>query len=155
EAFLAVDAPISDALRSRWTLGMRSRDGYVHRRIDNLDLGDVNNYSLTGKLAWGSTDRLRWTLSGDYTAAREHGTPLVFAAINETAAFPRAVSFNAGCPGMTNVGQTVPQVDDPRCANDFWNDGPFVANGTLPLRSDLTNWGVALVGDWRPGGPLS
>lgn len=155
EAFVAVDAPVADTLRSRWTFGMRARDGYVHRPYDGVDLGDVNNFSVTGKVTWSPSESFKLALKGDYTAAREHGTPLVFAAINETAAFPRSVSFNAGCPGMASVGSTVPQVDDPRCANDYWNDGPYTANGTFPLKSELENSGVAAIATWDMTSALS
>jgi iron complex outermembrane recepter protein len=148
EGFAAVDLPVSDTLKTRWTAGKRNRDGYVTRPFDGVDLGDVDSYSLSGKALWTPTDDLTFSFKVDYTKADEHGTPLVFAAINETAAFPRAVSFAAGCAGMTSVASPVPMIDDPRCANDFWNDGAYAANGTLPLQSTLENWGVALIGEW-------
>jgi iron complex outermembrane receptor protein len=56
---------------------------------------------------------------------------------------------------MTSSASPVPNSDDPRCANDFWNDGPYHANGTLPLQSTLENWGVSLVGQWQVNERLS
>jgi len=149
EGFGAVDLPLSETLRSRWSFGLRKRDGYVHRPFDGADLGDDNSYTLQGKLKWTPTDRFTATMTGDYTRENENGSPLVFAAINETATFPRVVSFRAGCPGMASIGTTVPMIDDPRCANDFWNDGPFTANGTFPLKSTLNNWGASLRAEYE------
>jgi iron complex outermembrane receptor protein len=155
DGFLAVDAPISDTLKTRWTFAKRARDGYVRRSFDGVQLGDQNNYAITGKVNWEPSTAVKLSFKADYTNADENGAPLVFAAINEAQPFPRAVSFQAGCPGMTNVSTPVPQIDDPRCANDFWNDGPNVANGTLPLQSTLENWGVSLLAQWHATDVLS
>ena len=155
EGFLALDAPVAATLRTRWTAGKRVRDGYVQRPFDGADLGDQNNSSLSGKLVWEPNADLKLSLRADYTNAEEHGAPLVFAAINESQSFPRAVSFQAGCPAMSSVESPVPQTDDPRCANDYWNDGRSIANGTLPLKSTLENWGTSLLGQWRASEFLS
>lgn len=145
EGFLAIDAPVSESLRTRWTLGSRRQDGYVLRTFDHTDLGDVNNGSLTTKVLWQPVEALMLSFKADYAQTEEHGAPLVFAAINEAAAFPRSVSFASGCPGMVSASDPVPSVDDARCANDFWNDGPYTANGTFPLRSIVRHWGVSLI----------
>jgi iron complex outermembrane receptor protein len=157
EGFLALDVPISEEFRTRWTVGRRVRDGYVTRAIDGLDLGDDNSLTLTGKALLQPTDRIRFVLRGDYTREDEHGTPLVFAAITETAAFPAIQSVAAGCPGADGPPPpfNVPLIDDPRCANDFWNDGRFIANGTFPIGSRLENWGAALTSDYDIGRALS
>lgn len=148
EGFLALNAPISDTLRTRWTFGQRTRDGYVKRPFDGVELGDQNNYSVTGKATWEPDAAFRLSVKADYTNADENGAPLVFAAINESQPFPRAVSFDAGCPGMSSASAPVPRIDDPRCANDFWNDGRRVANGTQPLKSTLENWGLSVLAQW-------
>jgi len=144
--FVAFDVPISSTLRSRFTAGLRKQDGYV-KRPDGTDLGDVNNHTFTGKLVWKPNEAFTGKLLFDYTQADEHGAPLVFAAINEAATFPRVASFDAGCPGMGaawNAVPAVPMINDPRCANDFQARGPFANNGTNPLTSQLKNWGASL-----------
>jgi len=143
EFFLAVDVPLSETIKSRFTFGSRDQDGYVIRANDGIDLGDTNSYTATGKIVFTPSDNLEVKLQFDYTKADENGSPLVFAASNESAIFQKTVSLHAGCPGMTNLGQDVPLIDDPRCANDFWNDGPFTSNGTNPLESLLENWGTS------------
>jgi iron complex outermembrane receptor protein len=65
--------------------------------------------------------------------------------INEAATFPRVASQDAGCPGVVfPTSGPVPQVDDPRCANDFQGAGPFANNGSLPLSSTFENFGGSL-----------
>ena len=149
EGVLAVDVPITDKLLTRWTYGSRVQDGYVTRLYDGEKLGDVNTFTLTGKVKWLPTDNFTAELRADYTKSDENGAPLVFAAINETSAFPRSVSFAAGCPGMTSVGTTVPLFNDKRCANDFYGAGKYANNGTNPVNSDLENIGGSLLLEWR------
>lgn len=139
QVFGAIDLPVSDKIRTRFTVGSRDQDGYVTRLVDGLDLGDTNNSTFTGKVIFDVTDNLQVKLLLDHTQADENGTPLVFAASTETAAFQWAVSIAAGCPGA--VPGQVPLIDDPRCANDFQAAGPFANNGTFPLRSRLENYG--------------
>jgi iron complex outermembrane receptor protein len=110
-------------------------------------LGDTDSHTFTGKVIFEPTDRLTIRLQGNYTHSDENGSPLVFAVMNEAATFPRVASFEAGCPGLGPFpgGGPVPLIDDPRCANDFQNAGPFGNNGTFPLKSELTLWGASVV----------
>src|SRR5688572_18224502 len=48
DGFIALDAPFSNALKARTTLGMRKRDGYV-TRPDGTDLGDTDTIMATTK----------------------------------------------------------------------------------------------------------
>ncbi|WP_417320667.1 TonB-dependent receptor [Emcibacter sp.] len=144
ELNLALDIPMGDKVKSRFTYGTRIQDGYVIRVSDGVDLGDKNSYTATGKIVFTPSDDLEIKLQFDYTEADENGSPLVFAASNESQIFQKVVSLAAGCPGMANLGQDVPLIDDPRCANDFQAAGPFANNGTNPLKSYLENWGGSL-----------
>ena len=146
----AVDLPISDTLKSRFTYGTRKRDGYV-LRDDGTDLGDEDTFTLTGKLLWEATDNFDITLKLDYSEEDENGVPLVFAGMNENAAFPAALSAAAGCPGATFPPPSVPTgIVDTRCANDVtWDRGPFRNSGTVELGSTVENWGAAVVANWE------
>lgn len=155
EARVAIDVPLSDDLRTRWTYGGRNRDGYVHRISDGLDLGDVNSYTITGKIQWKPGTDFKLTLKGDYTAEHSNGTALVLAALNPNAPYEKSVSFYAGCPGMTSAQSPVPLINDPRCANDFYKGGPFKTNGTYPLGSTLRNWGVTAAAEYDVGKALT
>jgi iron complex outermembrane receptor protein len=151
DGFLALDVPLSDSFRSRFSFGLRQQDGYVER-TDGTDLGDTDTYTATAKFVWTPSDTVRATLAMDYTQSDENGSPLVFAAINEAATFPRVASLTAGCPGTTDgavpppgaADQPVPMIADDRCANDLQSRGPYGNNGSLPLSSKLDNWGGSL-----------
>jgi iron complex outermembrane receptor protein len=147
DVFGAIDAPFSDAARSRFSLGMRQQDGYV-TRSDGIDLGDTDTWTATAKFVFDPSERFRATFALDYTEADENGSPLVFAAITEAATFARVASFDAGCPGQASNAQPVPMVQDDRCANDLQSRGPYGNNGTFPLASTLENSGVSVSLAW-------
>ncbi|HEU5135845.1 MAG TPA: TonB-dependent receptor [Steroidobacteraceae bacterium] len=151
DGMVALDMPFAPSFRTRLALGMRKQDGYV-TRSDGTDLGDTDTFFGQWKAVWTPSDRLRATFIADMTSSNENGSPLVFAAINEAATFPRVASLNAGCPGLTDGAvpppglpdqPRVPMINDARCANDFQNAGPYANNGTLPLFSTLDNLGLS------------
>lgn len=144
DAFLGLDLPLSDTLGARFSFGSRDQDGFINYPSQGKKLGDVNTYTLTGKLVWTPSERLTAKLMLDYTEADENGAALTNVAINPTSAFPRNVSFRAGCPGMTSIATPVPQIADPRCANDLMLGGPYVNNGASNVNSDLNNRGIGL-----------
>jgi iron complex outermembrane receptor protein len=109
DGFLAVDVPVSSTLKARFTAGRRRQDGYV-TRTDGTDLGDTNTYTLTSKVIWKPTEKLEARWLADYSSADEHGSPLVFAAINTAATFPRVASADAGCPGFNGSFASLPAV---------------------------------------------
>jgi iron complex outermembrane receptor protein len=144
DGFVAFDVPFSEKFKTRWALGLRQQDGYV-TRPDGTDLGDTDNFSGMTKWVFTPNDAVRAALALDYVKSDENGSPLVFAVINEAATFPRVASQDAGCPGVVfPASGPVPQINDPRCANDFQGRGPFANNGSLPLSSKFENFGGSL-----------
>jgi iron complex outermembrane receptor protein len=143
DGFLAVDVPFSSAFKSRFSFGIRQQDGYV-MRPDGTDLGDTDTYTGMAKFVFAPTDSFTGIFAFDYTKSDENGSPLVFGGINENATFARVASFDAGCPGMTSNAQPVPMIADSRCANDLQAGGRYRNNGSLPLSSELENWGGSL-----------
>lgn len=140
--YVAVDAPMADTLKSRFTFGKRNQTGYVTRLQTGEDLGDTDTFTGTGKFVWTPNDQLQIKALFDYTHSSENGNPFVFAASNESATFQRVASADAGCPGVVfPVSGPVPLINDIRCANDFQNKGPYNNNGTNPIKSKLDNYG--------------
>ncbi|MEE8495546.1 MAG: TonB-dependent receptor [Xanthomonadales bacterium] len=143
--YLAVDLPISDTVKSRFTMGKRNQDGYVTRVQTGEDLGDTDTFTGTGKIVWTPNERLQVKALFDYTHANENGNPFVFAASTESATFQIVASYDAGCPGALPfagpASTPVPMIDDDRCANDFQNKGPYNNNGTYAIESLLDNYG--------------
>jgi iron complex outermembrane receptor protein len=149
DVFLAVDAPFSDTVKSRFTFGTRQQDGYVTRIQTGEDLGDTDVWTVTGKLVFEPSENFRAKVLFDYTEADENGNPFVFAASTETALFQVIASVDAGCPGAS-FPPPIPGdlIEDDRCANDFQNKGPYANNGTYPIESKLKNWGASLNLTW-------
>ncbi|MGH8176026.1 MAG: TonB-dependent receptor [Steroidobacter sp.] len=143
DGFVALDAPFTNSFKARFSFGIRQQDGYV-TRPDGTDLGDTDTFTGASKFVWTPSERFTGTFAFDYTESDENGTPLVFAAIAESATFARVASFDAGCPGQASSAQPVPMVADDRCANDLQARGPYRNNGSLPLSSTLENWGGSL-----------
>ena len=143
DAFGAINLPVNDTLSTRFTFGLRKQDGYVNYPALGKKLGDVDTYTFTGKVRWQPIDGLDMRLTADYTNADENGAAIANVAINPTSAFPRTVSFAAGCPGMlpppapaAPSPSPVPNINDPRCANNFLLGGPYENNGATLVKGE-------------------
>jgi len=101
EVFGAIDVPISDLVKSRFTLGSKQQDGYVKRIADGTDLGDTNNYTATGKVKIEVNDQFNINWAFDYTEADENGSPMVFADYNNNTDV-NDTSFDAGWFGANH-----------------------------------------------------
>ncbi len=96
DGLVALDIPFAEDFKTRLSLGVRKQDGYV-TRPDGTDLGDTDTFFGMFKAVW---HRVRATFIFDITSSDENGSPLVFAAMNEAATFPRVtcrVSQTARC----------------------------------------------------------
>ena len=150
EGFIAGDLINQDGFGLRASLGARSRDGYVTRAVDGMDLGDENTWTGQVTLEWEPTCAVNLLRRAAYSKEDENGSPYVFLDINSAASFPMIASAFAGCPGSTFPPPVpVPNINDPRCANNFQDRGPFVNGGTGDVFSTLENSGLALIGTWE------
>ncbi|HLT90821.1 MAG TPA: TonB-dependent receptor [Woeseiaceae bacterium] len=161
ELFGAVTVPVSDSAALRIAAGARQRDGYVTRVFDGQDLGNEDVISARATLRWDPSDDVRIILRADHAEEDENGSPFVFKGINTSAPVPAISSVGAGCPGATipfaplapgdpRFGPPfVPDIDDPRCANNFWDLGPYTNGGTAPVESTFEADGASATIDWR------
>lgn len=142
---LNVNIPIAEGLAMRVSGGSRNRDGYVTRLVDGEKVGDDNARNIRARVLWTPSEELEIDINADYTREDEKGTPTVFAGIGTGPknAFGRIASAKAGCTLLLPGGAGVAEGNDPNCANNQWNAGPFATNGTFPLESKLRTWGVA------------
>lgn len=155
EGSAAFNLPLGETAAMRVSGGFRKRDGYVIRAFDGLDLGNDNVHTFNASLKWEATPALTLLVRGDYTKRDENGAPFVFAGINEQAPVPAIVSVAAGCPGATIPfaplipgdprfgAPNVPMINDARCANDFYDKGPYVNGGTAAVLSTSEVWGMS------------
>ena len=156
EGFVAADLVDEDQYGVRIAFGGRVRDGYVNRVSDGKDFGDDEMYTGQLTVEFRPTDNLELIFRGDYTDEDENGSPFVFLEINETSAFPMIQSAAAGCPGSSFPPPVpVPDVDDPRCANDNQALGDFTNGGTSVAYSTLENMGLSASAEWDVSDRLS
>lgn len=149
EVFGAIDIPLGEQLATRFSAGLRKRDGYVTRVFDGKDLGDDDTYTLQGVAVWTPSEAFKATVRADYSKEDENGSPFVFRTINTSAAFVAAGSVGAGCPGATFPPPRVPEINDKRCANNTtWSLGPYTNGGSAPAESTLENYGASAVLEW-------
>ncbi len=160
EVFGAVTLPASEDLSFRLAAGARQRDGYVTRVYDGQDLGNEDVVSLRGTMRWDLSDDMQLIAKAYYSRQDENGAPFVFKGINTSAPIPAIVSVAAGCPGATipfapiapgdpRFGPpSVPNIDDPRCANNFWDMGPYTNGGTAPVESTNDSNGISANFKW-------
>jgi outer membrane receptor protein involved in Fe transport len=73
---VAVDAPISDALKTKWTVAGTQADGMMHSQTAPVTLGGEDNQLLRGDMLWEPTERfsLRFNLNRE---DREGSAPRV------------------------------------------------------------------------------
>ncbi len=161
ELFGAATIPFSDTAALRLAAGARQRDGYVTRIFDGQDLGNEDVLSVRATLRWDPSDDLNVILRADHSEEDENGSPFVFKGINTSAPVPAISSVGAGCPGATipfaplapgdpRFGPpSVPNIDDPRCANNFWDLGPYTNGGTAPVESTFDADGASATVNWQ------
>ena len=56
----SMDVPITDKLKTRWTVANLYRDGYVHDITTNLNNGGINQQLFHGDILWTPTDKITW-----------------------------------------------------------------------------------------------
>src|SRR3982751_6217634 len=62
DGFVALDTPFSNALKARFSVGVRKQDGYV-TRPDGTDLGDTNTFTGTMKWLFAPSDKFKARLA--------------------------------------------------------------------------------------------
>lgn len=146
ETRLNVSGPLSDNLLARLTLGSKNRDGYVERLRDGIDLGDDDMITGRGILLWSPADNLEVFLSADYLDKNENGAPLVFGGINNAQVAPQFAAILSGCLPPTPA--RLNDLTDPACPNNQFAAGPYANNGTGPVASAITQWGINGTVEW-------
>ncbi len=86
-AFVAVDIPFSDTVRSKFVGSIKSQDGFVDGLNDGRQLGDTNRFSFRGTIEADLTSALTATVAADYTN------------IDEQNAASKLVGISVAAPG--------------------------------------------------------
>ena len=159
--------PLAESLATGVSISRLQRDGYVERRFDGVRTGDRDRWSARGTMRWEPTDAIAASLVVDYTVIDENGAPVVSGGVNDRqpfATFGNAVLESCGAVVVNPAFDATPQGGPPTfpppgaatgnapgCYGADSRPGPFVAEGTFPVASELDSGGAALTVDWSIG----
>ncbi len=151
---LAVDLPINDRLLTQLAASYRTRDGFVRRLADGVELGDIDGGSARVALRWLPTDAWIVDFVVDGSRHREESPPTTATALNGASAF--GGFYNAVLSGSPNCTPPPGSFTDPACFNAQFLTGDLEStNATFHSQSDLDAWGTALTAGWDGGDGLS
>lgn len=72
-----LNIPVADSLAVRLSGAKKSRDGYIHRIIDDTKVGGGDSTTLRGQLRWQPSSRLEIGLTADLIRTSDNGQPTV------------------------------------------------------------------------------
>jgi iron complex outermembrane receptor protein len=93
-----LNIPLGETLATRFSFAKKSRDGFVHRIIDNTYVGGGDSTTMRGQLSWKPTTRLDVKLSGDLIRTSDNGQPTLATNFSPTDLYPAAL-YNVVIPG--------------------------------------------------------
>ena len=93
-----LNLPLADTLAARFSFAKKSRDGYVHRVIDDTYVGGGDSTTMRGQLRWNPTDRLEVGLSADLIRTSDNGQPSLSTNFSPTDLYPAAL-YGVSIPG--------------------------------------------------------
>lgn len=154
--FVALDAPISDSIRTKLVASYRSQDGYVEGLSDGRRLGDTDRFSIRGVIEADLTDYLLMTVTGDYSKIDEQNAASKLVGISTAApgsptrtdlifdrdtgnVITRDVTIPPGPPTLTFLQNLVEPFDERYITPDL--DTTFASG---PNGTELDIWGTSL-----------
>ncbi len=165
DAFLRIDAPFSESVRSKLAVASFDQNGYSSRPNVGDRLGNKHSRAAHGQLVFSPNDTFKLSLSADYTRANEDSVAVSLKNVVQIcpAGVPAAIGgcdANAAAgalPSQTFLFNNVPPINfaagglgtgtsiyDER----FVPSGNFINLGTAPEGSELELWGASVTLDW-------
>jgi len=138
DGFVSVDAPLSDTLGVRLSVGTRNQDGWGRNVYTGNTFGDVHNITARLKAVWKPTDKLKVTVAADGLHGRGGTAQTVLVAFNPSA--------GAAIPGTTPVG-----VPFPRDLLADTSPNKFLNFNSVAPKYNTDNWGVSTTVDYDMG----
>lgn len=93
-----LNIPLSDTLASRFSFAKKSRDGYIHRIIDDTYVGGGDSTTMRGQVSWKPTNRLDIGVSADLIRTSDNGQPSLSVNFSPTDLYPAAL-YGVSIPG--------------------------------------------------------
>lgn len=146
DARLTVNAPVTDALLTRFSASSLNQDGYGESLQDGTKYGDINSDSVRAALRWLPGDE--WTIDFmlDWSRSRQ-GPPANTLLLAEPGPMSLSGAYNffvAPTNSVEGFGDGVPW--DER----FITDNDFTNYATGDSRSDVDSHGITAIIEWRP-----
>lgn len=156
---VSLDVPISESLRTNFSVSHRERDGYISRPLVGDELGDENRTAFRGTAVFDLNNRWDFQLSYDYTNIDEASSGAT--GLGFTTAFPNGTPGGASVLGysLATFGGAVPiPVNDAFAAvgagladlNQYVSRvGDDVSFGTGTSGTDLEIHGFAFIANYH------
>lgn len=112
-----LNVPLSDTLATRFSFAKKSRDGFVHRIIDDTYVGGGDSTTMRGQISWKPTSRLEVNVSADLIRTSDNGQPTLATEFSASDLYPAALYkvAVAGDPPFSNSA-----VDSLRATAPSW-----------------------------------
>jgi len=143
-----LDAPISDKILTKVTFFSRTRNGYLTRASDGIDLGNENKFAVRGDVRLLPTDDFTIDISIEKQRNREHSAAEQLLAAFPDAAFP-AYNNNV-LQGATCGANPAAAV----CYNSQWVSKNGKDYGTGPAVSNADVFGLTVTATWQVPEPV-
>jgi len=171
DASFMVNAPLTDNLFGRFTLGAKNSEGYFTNVVDNTKWGDDNRVTGIGQLRWLPTDSLMFDLLAERTRIRETPRPQKCAVArpidNTGSSDPNAPNYNpnrfvpapisivdstrtygdSGLPTFSDLCEQSASLPSDKFASDFAEGNTVMEQGRYWVDTST----VGLTGAWDVG----
>ncbi len=135
---VTIDAPLSDAVRSKFVASYRTQDGFVDGLLDGRQLGDTERYSLRGTIEAELGSNLTATFSADYTNIDEQNAASKLVGISVAApGSPTRTDFRFDRSSGSVVTETFNIPPGPPTLTFLQNVGPTGVFGANFITPDL------------------
>jgi iron complex outermembrane receptor protein len=106
DLIVALDAPLSDTVKTKWTLASLERDGYIDSLNVDRSYGSIDNKIFRGDILWTPSDQFELRFSAEVNDYSSNGQARVMAGIQEfpSRPFPAAQVYTLA--GLPFVNQT-------------------------------------------------
>ena len=101
-----LNLPLGDTLAARFSFAKKSRDGYVHRIIDDTYVGGGDSTTMRGQLNWKPSSRLQVGISADLIRTSDNGQPTLATDFSPTDLYPAAL-YGVSIPGDPPVSPAI------------------------------------------------
>jgi iron complex outermembrane receptor protein len=143
-----MDVPVTDKILTKITFLSRTRNGYLTRASDGVDLGNENKFAIRGDVRLLPTDNLTIDASIERERDREHSAAEQLLAVYSGASIPaynNTVLNGAVCGANPNASS---------CYTSQWVSRNGKDYGTAPSVSNADVLGISITANWHVPEPI-